>query len=271
MKKMYYFLIIFSLSFIACNEKKSTETSKENSDSLNIADPVDAVVKSNSDTLVFHWSSDFCDNNGYYISSQYTQEELKNTLSLWTRLALGVNGDNPVFRPENLENIDISGMTKNYEELTGLIDNLSIVKVPFWTDFVTKEKVNIKKQYELKKMRYEAYTNPSVLLNNPYVSKDNECNQYAKALNGSDGELYKAWEDWANKAKENNGRPDLFIREFYDKYNSPDKKKYAYIDLIGFGWWNCVNRTIDYPDYSLLEQKFRDLFIKVETFNCEEP
>lgn len=273
------FLLILSCCFLyACSGKESKDsgenTQPQQTDSLMLEHAVDDNADSggNTDTLTYVWQADMCEYRGSYPSGQYTHEELQSTYDVWMKLSSGFTAAPSVYSPSDIDEIDLSDMKKEYEELVAFVDNARIVDVPFWKEFVIVEKRNIKKQFDLLTMRTKAYTDPSVLLKNPYLDEKSECNRYAKALNASDEELYAAWEAWANEAKKNNGDPDGFMRRFYDKFNSSDKKRYAYIDLIGFGWWNCVNHAvINYPDHTQLFENFNKLFIKVEEFNCEEP
>lgn len=276
--KFSRFLLILTCCFLYACSGKGSKDSGENTysrqaDSLEsgqaVVDDIEEI--GGSDTLTYVWS-DMCEYRGFYLPGQYTHEELQATYDVWMKLSSGFTAAPSVYSPSDIDEIDLSGMKKEYEELVAFVDNADIVDAPFWKEFVIVEKRSIKKQYDLLTMRSKAYTDPSVLLNNPYLDEKSECNQYVKALNASDEELYTAWMAWANEAKKSNGDPDGFMRRFYDKYNSSDKKRYAYIDLIGFGWWNCVNHAvINYPDYTQLFENFSKLFIKVEEFNCEEP
>jgi len=273
MKTRCFLSFLIACSLYACTGNKSSDfdnnSSSEETDSLVLQPSATGNV---SDTLIYIWQSDMCEYKGYYVRGKYSENELKATFDLWIRLSSGLNAGVSVFSPADIDEIDLSELTDEYNKLISFIDSSRIVDVPFWREFIDEQKKSLKMQYDLKIMRYKAYSDPSVLLDNPYLDKDSECNNYAKALNSGDAELYAAWEKWAENQKTKNASPERFMQQFYEKYNSPDKKRYAFIDMIGFGWWNCVNHAIiEYPDYSLLADNFQKLFVKVEEFNCEEP
>lgn len=274
---MRYIIYSFFLTIViwSCNGNKMQSPTEEKGEAGSLYNLDNEVVeKQNADTLVFHWHSDFCENNGYYLFGSYTPQQLDNTYKLLATLYNGLDtqGTTALY-PQNIAGISTDSLTRSYNSLSALLDTMRIVNTPFWQEFLVGEKKRLKTQYDLVKMRADAFTNPAVLLNNPYIGDDCECNRYARALNSAnDEDLYKEWEIFSNKAKENNGYPEEYMRRFYEKYNSPDKKAYAYIDMIVYAWWNCVNHiAIDYPDQTMLEERFKELFIKVDTYNCEEP
>ena len=125
-------------------------------------------------------------------------------------------------------------------------------------------------RYELTKMKGEAFSNPSVLLNNKYIDKNSDCQKYAIALNSGEEAILKAWEEWIYESKKNNGNPEAYIERYRDNFNSSNRMDYARIDLITFAWWNCVNHLNQYPDHDKLSSEFEKLFIRTE-YDCEEP
>lgn len=61
-------------------------------------------------------------------------------------------------------------------------------------------------------------------------------------------------------------------RIFEEQYASPDRMKFALVEVMTFGWWNCANKAIKYVDYDgSQEREFRKLFIRVKTISCDEP
>lgn len=250
-------------SFIT--DKESTKILKDTSLSLSEADK-----SSQSDTLIFQWNSHMCSITGYYTTGYWTEEELQNTLDLWHKLDYAFIGAVNVFYPQNITEIDTPKLTKEYNELIAYINKCKIIDHPFWQNWKETEIKNITMRYELTKMKGEAFYNPSVLLNNKYIDKDSDCYKYAIALNSDEETILKTWEEWIQESKKSNGDPEAYVQRFWEKYNSPDRMTYAQIDLITFGWWNCVNKYIQYPDNDKLNNEFEQLFIRTE-YDCEEP
>ncbi len=61
------------------------------------------------------------------------------------------------------------------------------------------------------------------------------------------------------------------MNEFNNHLNSPDKRDYAIIDLITFGWGNCANDEIPNPLHDeKMSKEFENLFLKIDA-ECDEP
>ena len=55
---------------------------------------------------------------------------------------------------------------------------------------------------------------------------------------------------------------------------SPDRLKFALVETMSFGWWNCANEFIKYDtgdNSQAREREFRKLFIRVRDLGCDEP
>jgi hypothetical protein len=90
----------------------------------------------------------------------------------------------------------------------------------------------------MEKIRIEAYSDPSILL------KSSTCLNFAKALNSTDEQMMEEWKKLKEQMNKKNADPEGKAAEFNNRLNSPDRKDYATIDLITFGWGNCSNDKI---------------------------
>jgi hypothetical protein len=55
---------------------------------------------------------------------------------------------------------------------------------------------------------------------------------------------------------------------------SPDRLKFARVEVMSFGWWNCANEFIKYDQGDngpAREREFRKLFMRVRNLGCDEP
>jgi len=56
------------------------------------------------------------------------------------------------------------------------------------------------------------------------------------------------------------------------EYDSPDKYKYARVEVMSFGFWNCANALIEREEYDgTHEEQFKKLFKRTRTIACDEP
>ncbi len=267
---LFLFLLVTISSCSKNKQNTSLITDKDSTNILKDTSLSEAAKDHQPDTLIFNWNVDMCSVTGYYTAGNWTKEELQNTLNLWNKSNYAFINATSVFYPQDIDKISITELTKEYNELIAYMNKNKIIDTPFWQEWKKTEMKNIKMRYELTKMKGEAFHNPSVLLNNKYINKDSDCYKYAIALNSNEDTILKAWEEWIQESKKTNGNPEAFVQRFWEKYNSPDRMAYARIDLITFGWWNCVNQYIQYPDHEILNNEFEKLFIRTE-YDCEEP
>ena len=272
MKIVVPVLLALLFSFFSCkqDQTKSNANANETSDTLLIDKTVqDEKADDLKDTLIFEWQLELCSCKGYYLRSFYSEQELKDTYDFFMRMDAGLTTSTMVFYPRNIADIDIPKFTKEYESLRLYLDTCKLVNNSYWSGQVTRQKKNLEKQYYLEKLKMEAFLNPKVLLNSDYVYDD--CEVFAKALaSGDEDMLLKVWKDLRVEMSKNNGYPERVMAEFQENLNSPDRDTYARIDLITFGWWNCINQHIERADYEKMAQEFEKLFVKIEK-ECEEP
>lgn len=249
-------VLISSLLILSCSDKNRKVDNKLNSS------------KTSDTTAVFIWATELCENTGTYDPKKYSKEQLKNTYDLWftfSGIALETNSNAHFI--EEINQLSVSKLTSEY--LTKKTDyNREIIPSSFWNKIKTERLQELEDEYELKKISIEAYTKPSILLNNRFSKF---CNEYAQVLSSNDTiKLLKAWKNLVENQKSKNGAPEKFMEKYNEKYNSKDRLIYAKIELMTFGWWNCGNSTIRrLNDDGSMEKEFNKIFINIKT-ECDE-
>ncbi|MBA4276609.1 hypothetical protein [Flavobacterium sp.] len=249
-------IIISSFLIMSCSDKNKAN-SKLNS------------YKAISDTTaVFIWTTELCENTGTYNPKKYSNEQLKNTYDLWftfSGIALETNSNAHFI--EDINELSVSKLTSEYVAKKEYY-NREIISSPFWNKIKQLRLQDLEDEYELKKITIEAYTKPSVLLNNRFSKY---CNEYAQVLSSNDSiVLLNAWKNLVEKQKSKNGAPEKFMEKYYKKYNSKERLMYAKIELMTYGWWNCGNSTINrLNDDGTMEKEFNKIFSSIKT-ECDE-
>jgi hypothetical protein len=250
-------IIIYSFFILSCVDKDKNAENKI------------ALSKNSDTTAVFKWTTELCENTGTYNPKKYSELELKNTYDLWftfSGIALETNSNAHFI--EDIEKLNIYKLMSEYIDKKALY-NRKIVSNPFWNKLKKERLQELEDEYELKKITIEAYSNPSILLNNKYSKY---CSEYAKVLSSNDTiELLKSWRNLIEKQKSKNGAPEKFMERYNEKYNSKDRLVYAKIELMTYGWWNCGNSKLKrVNDDGSMEKEFNKLFIQIKTV-CDEP
>lgn len=236
-----------------------------------IADTLDKKISS---AAIFPFFSELCDNKGYYDPKKYSVKELEGTHSLWfgnTEAALTAPS---LYRPEDLDLVRkdnkqiLARFDKDYAIAKKNLQSLTVVNSPYWQNL---KKLNIKEldqEYEKEKVMFESFVNPKILLNNRYSKS---CGNFANALNGSDENLKAEWRKLREQMSKRNSDPQRIMKEFENRMQSADWKKYAILDLTVYGWGNCANELIERPVHDeKMSKEFESLFIKIDA-ECDEP
>jgi hypothetical protein len=116
----------------------------------------------------------------------------------------------------------------------------------------------------------QAYNDPRVL--GQYKEAPACKTKYADPLIKGGEDLLNAWRMVNERSRKRNSDPDRVRREYEKKLASPDRMQFAFIEVIGFGWYNCAIALIDHVSYDEKPAiEFKKLFKKVKTIGCDEP
>jgi hypothetical protein len=261
-------LLVFlsAMLLLSCSDKQKKQTEEKEEGTTTSTTENSAP---SGKTAIFKWDTELCANTGTYNSEKYTEEELKNTYDLWfTHSGGNLSTNSSPSSQAEIDKLSISDLTAEYNEIKASYDK-KIISSPYWEKIKAEKLHELNDTYELKKIAIEAYSNPSVLLNNRF-SKN--CTEYTKALTSNDSILMlKTWNNLAQKQKKNNGSPEEFMKRHLEKYNSKDRVLNAKLELMTYGWWNCANAAaFKINDDGTMAKEFAKLFIKV-TSECDEP
>lgn len=219
----------------------------------------------------FRWTTELCEFEGTYDSTKYTEAQLRNTQKLLSSLGVvPLFTDSTVGSYGDIKNLSLDELDKEYEMSFNELKNLEIVKTEYWETLRQKKLKEMEQSYKLKRITIQAYTNPGLL--KQYTGAGVCVKKYADPIINGGNELLKAWRAVNEESRKTNGAPERVRRIFEQEYNSPDKLKYALIEVMAFGWWNCANHTIEYVEFDEnYEKNYRKLFKRVKTIYCDEP
>lgn len=217
------------------------------------------------------WETELCEMEGTYDSAKYTEAQLRNTHGLMYSLySIPLSTNNTVFKFEDIGQLSFEKLDSEYKQRIENLKNLDIVKDDYWERMRQKQIRVTERFYQLSRLTIQGYTNPKILLEAENVETCRE--KYAEPLANGGSPLLKAWAELNTEMKTRNGDPERLQKEFEMQSASPDKFKFALVRVTTFGWWNCVNNTIDYVSSDEpARENFDRLFKKVKTIYCDEP
>ena len=117
------------------------------------------------------------------------------------------------------------------------LDQMEYPKGEYWTKIKKMRLANLKEQCLLREKAVIALDQPKVLKGTPYCK---ECSQYVTALDKGGKTLLSLWKEMHEKEVAEALDPNPIIRSFEQRWNSPDQELWAKIEVLRYGWWNCV-------------------------------
>ncbi len=227
------------------------------------------VVSGFSQQRTFKWSDELCDFRGTYNVGKYTAAQLENTHKLFDHSSFSLQTSATVFSPDDLVKLDLAALEAEYKTLSAKLAALEIVNTPFWQSLRQQKLAEMKQVYELSRLTISGHTNPAIL---KQLSGSDACKaKYADPLIAGGPTLLDAWRTVNEDSRVKNSDPARLKRIFETQMTSPDRLKYALVEVMTFGWWNCANDAISYVNYDgTQEREFKKLFIRVKQ-TCSEP
>lgn len=223
-------------------------------------------------TKTFRWDSEFCSYTGNYDSRKYTEAQLRDTRRLFSFSEFRLTKYPWVWKWEDIAKVDVAALDAEYKENLAKLTALNVVPLPYWQKAKEAQIKELNQSYAQLRTKALAYTDPSVLRG---FRPESACTiKYAEPLAKGGDDLLKVWLEVNLDSRSRNSDPARLKREYEAELASPDRHKYAFIDVMGFGWGNCTNAEIerdDDADNGTHEKEYKKLFTRLREFDCEMP
>jgi hypothetical protein len=218
----------------------------------------------------FRWSTELCEYEGVYDARRFSEKELRNTEKLVSASGVPLQTSATVRKFEQIAKLNVDALEHEYKKKREELLNLDIVDLPYFEELRRKKLKELEQVYALSRVTMLAYENPSVI--REYKAADACVAKYAAPLINGGEDLLNVWRAVNENSRRNNADPQRVERIFNEQMNSADREKYARIEVMSFGWWNCANQFIEYVEYDgTAEEEFKKLFKSVKEISCDEP
>ncbi|MBO1530581.1 hypothetical protein J3492_05065 [Psychrobacter sp. F1192] len=217
----------------------------------------------------YQWQDELCDMQGDFDHKKYSAKQIKNShLVLKGLTSANLNSFFPPMNIDALDKLsmtDLDTLTAEYQQVKRQVERLEVVPE------AKRHKQDLLKsidgEYQQNKLTILGYINPSAALKqSPKV-----CQQYIKPLLQNEAAVQNKWQQLVKKRAQTNSH----AMARYQKEKASNPAKYAKIDLVTFGFGNCVNDQVYHADP---QQVFNDsqklnktLFGQSLTMVCDEP
>jgi hypothetical protein len=226
-----------------------------------------AVVSAQSRKFI--WEDEICAFEGVYNARKYTKKQLENTYQLYYSQQFDLQTYQFSFSNEQglRERWTVEALDAEYARKSEALRKLEVVNVPFWKAFKAKKLKALEQDYHLTRVSVQAFQNPSALKEITFA--DACVKRFAPPLIAGGDELLRIWREVKAESWGKNADPEKVRKDFEAKLASADKFKDAQLDVLTYGWWNCVNAQIIRGDESVASKSFWKLFRRVKRLGCD--
>ena len=223
-------------------------------------------------TGTFDWNDMLCEYSGTYDPARYSRTEIEDTHKLYQMVGMPLNFQRTVWNYSEIEGLDPAELDKEYNAKRELLLGLRLVRSEYWENARAAKLMELEQVYRLSYVTVRAYREPAVLREYEGAA---ECKtKYAEPIIAGGERLIDAWRSVNKDSQTRNADPDRLQREFDQQNASPDRLKFALVETMAFGWWNCANESIQYDQSDSdgsRDEEFKKLFTNVKTLGCDEP
>lgn len=226
------------------------------------------VVSAQNNT--FKWSDMACEYSGTFDTKKYSLSEIRDTAKLNEITGLPLGFQAAVWKYEDIEKLDLAELDREYKAKREELTALRPVKTAYWEKVKQDKLKELDQLHRLLTVTAKAYKNPEVLREYPGVES---CKlKYAEPIISGGEKLVAAWRTVNLESQAKNSDPARLQRRFDSENASTDRMKFALVETMSFGWWNCANDSIEYiNEDGSRQEEFKKLFVRVRTIMCEEP
>lgn len=219
----------------------------------------------------FRWELVQCAYTGTYDARRFSEAQLRDTLQLLQPGAFELPSSGTVWKHEDIAGLDLGVLDRQYDAIRARLQALAIVPVPAFGKLREALLEELGRVYRLTRVTWQAYLRPVVLRD--YPGADMCKSAWAEPLIAGGESLVEAWRRVNEESRRNNVDPDRLRRLFEEQDASPDRLKFAQVEVMAFGWWNCANALLDRQSGPTpeREQAFKKLFLRIDSESCEEP
>jgi hypothetical protein len=220
---------------------------------------------------VFRWELVLCEYTGTYDARRYSEAQLRDTLQMLQPGAFDLPSSGTVWKHEDIAGLDVGVLDRQHEEVVGRLGRLDLAQGPVWKKLRDELLAELAGVHRLTRVTWQAYLRPVVLRD--YPGADACKAAWAEPLIAGGEVLAEAWRRVNEESRKNNADPDRLRRVFEEQNASPDRLKFAQVEVMAFGWWNCANALLDRQGGPTpeLERAFKDLFLRIDSESCDEP
>lgn len=210
---------------------------------------------------VFEWFEGSCLSRSQIDSSKATYLQVQN-VHFTIIQASELSQPFLAYQPKDTAYMNVKGIRSECGNFITELEQMEYPKGEYWTNLKKAKLDNLKEQCLLHEKAVIALTQPKALRGTPYCK---ECSQYTDALEKGGKTLLNAWKALHDREIEGALDPNPINMAFEQRWNSPNPEFWARIELLRYGWWNCVlQHQKVWLNVNQYNQEFRKLMTSLQ-------
>lgn len=230
---------------------------------------------------IYKWQDELCDIKGDFNNKKYTANQIKNSHFMLNNLtSVQLNSFSSPMSLSDIDKVsttDIINLDKEYESRKRKVQQLEVV--PAAQTYKRELLKSLEGEYVHDKLTILAYLDPvqAMKLSPPM------CKQYLAPFFKDETAVQIKWQQFVEeqiqeqaRISSDNGKSyRVLATQRYQEEKDSDSASYAKINLLTYGFSNCVNDKIYHADsnkvFSNYNQLNKTIFGKSISMVCEEP
>jgi hypothetical protein len=229
---------------------------------------------------VYQWQDDLCDMKGEFDNTKYSAKQIENSHFMLNNLtSIQLSSSSPLY-PRDIDQIsksDLDNLNQEYQARKRKVEQLEVVSQA--QTYKRELLKSIDGGYVLNKLTILAYLDPiqAMRLSPPM------CKQYLAPFFKDEAAVQNKWREFVEEQiqeqtllSDDGGKYSRnAATERYQSQKALDPENYAKVNLLTYGFSNCVNDQIYHADSQVVFDNYNQLnktiFGKSISMVCEEP
>ncbi|WP_300661501.1 hypothetical protein [Fluviicola sp.] len=214
---------------------------------------------------VFEWFEGSCLFKAIIDSSKTNYQQVQNAHYTLIQ-ASDLSQPFLAYQPKDTAYLKVKNIRFECDNFLKELEQMEYPKGSYWITIKKAKMADLKEQCLLREKAVIALTDPKALKGAPYSK---ECSRYVAALEKGGKTLLNLWKEIHDKEVAEALYPEPIIQAFEKNWNSPEKELWAKIEVLRYGWWNCVvQNQKTWFNETLYHSEFNKLMSQI-TSNCQ--
>lgn len=211
---------------------------------------------------IFEWYEGSCLNTATIDSSKANYQQVQNVHYTLIQ-ASDLSQPFLAYQPKDTAYLKVKNIRFECDNFQKELEQMEYPKGEYWEKIKKAKAADLREQCLLREKAVIALTNPKALKGTPYSK---ECSRYISALEKGGKPLLELWKEIHEKEVAEALDPDPINKAFEQSWNSPNREFLARIEVLRYGWWNCVlQNQKPWFNESLYRAEFKKLMTSIKS------